>query len=187
MFLYPPFYRKLKRGPQVILPKDIALIIEFSSIDKNSICVDAGTGSGWLALSLARICKFVYSYDKRPDFINIAMKNKEILNIDNIEFKNKDITKGIDERNVDLVALDMPNPELVIKHAKRALRDNGCLVAYLPNIEQVKKFVLKLEKSKFKEIYTVENIVRDLLIRKEGSRPTNKGLWHTGYLTFAYK
>ena len=49
MFIYPRIYRKMKRGPQVILPKDIGIIIVYSGIDKNSVCVDAGTGSGWMA------------------------------------------------------------------------------------------------------------------------------------------
>ncbi|EQD32669.1 hypothetical protein B1A_19380, partial [mine drainage metagenome] len=29
--------------------------------------------------------------------------------------------------------------------------------------------------------------VRDMLVRKEGMRPSTKGLWHTAYLVFARK
>ncbi|MHB1830216.1 MAG: tRNA (adenine-N1)-methyltransferase [Candidatus Micrarchaeaceae archaeon] len=187
MFIYPRMYRKLKRGPQVILPKDIGIIIAYSEIDKNSVCVDAGTGSGWLAVSLARLCKKVYSYDTRQDFIAIAEKNREFLGLGNIEFVNSDVTKGISQRDVDLVALDLPSSEKALVSAKKALKPGGMVAGYLPHTEQAKKFVEKLSRLGFVDIYTVEVIIRDILVRKEGTRPTNMGLWHTAYLVFARK
>lgn len=187
MFIYPKIYRKLRRGPQVILPKDIGMIIAYSGIDKSSICVDAGTGSGWLAVSLARLCKHVYSYDIRPDFLQIGEKNKEILMLDNITFVNGDVFKKINETGVDLVTLDLPSSEKALKNAKKALKSGGTVVGYLPHTEQVKRFVLKLESLGFVEPHTIETIVRDMLVRKEGVRPSNTGIWHTGYLVFARK
>ena len=187
MFIYPHMYRKLKRGPQVILPKDIGIILSYSGVGKESVCVDAGTGSGWLAVSLARVCKHVYSYELRPEFIAIAEKNKQILNLDNITFKNQDVFKKIDEKDVDLVTLDMPSSEKALKNASKALKPGGMVVGYLPHTEQVKKFVDKLNKTGFYDAHTVEVIVRDMLVRKEGVRPTNTGVWHTAYLTFARK
>ncbi len=187
MFIYPSMYRRLKRGPQVILPKDIGIIIAYSGIDKNSVCVDAGTGSGWLAVSLARVTKQVYSYDIRPEFTGIAEKNRVMLNLENLELKNKDVTKKIDERNVDLVTLDMPSSEKALKNAKAALKENGIVAGYLPNMEQVKAFVAKLGSLKFTDVHTVEVIVRDMLVREEGVRPSTKGIWHTAYLVFARK
>ncbi len=187
MFIYPKIYRKLKRGPQVILPKDIGIIISYSGIDKNSICIDAGTGSGWLALSLARICKHVYSYDVREDFISIAERNRAFLGLDNVTLKNKDVSKKVDETGADLFTLDLPDSEKALRNAKKALKDGGCVVGYLPHMEQVKKFSTTLSKLGFADIYTVEVIVRDMLVREEGIRPTTKGIWHTAYLTFARK
>ncbi len=187
MFIYPRMYRKLRRGPQVILPKDIGIIIAYSEMDRNSVCVDAGTGSGWLAVSLARLCKKVYSYDIRQDFITIAERNMESLGLDNIEFVNRDVTKGISQRDVDLVVLDLPSSEKALASAKKALKPGGAVAGYLPHTEQAKKFVERLSRLGFADIYTVEVIVRDILVRKEGTRPTNTGLWHTAYLVFARK
>ncbi len=187
MFIYPKIYRKLRRGPQVILPKDIGTIVAYSGISKESVCVDAGTGSGWLAVSLARLCKKVYSYDVRPDFLDIAEKNRAMLGLDNLELINRDVTKGILQTEVDMVALDMPSSEKAILSARKALMPDGVIVGYLPHMEQAKKFVDKLTRLGFCDIYTTETIIRDMLVRKEGTRPTNTGIWHTAYLVFARK
>jgi tRNA A58 N-methylase Trm61 len=54
-------------------------------------------------------------------------------------------------------------------------------------MEQVKKFVKELNKYKFRNIETMEVILRDILVREEGVRPSTKGVWHTAYLVFAQK
>ncbi len=183
----PRFYRNLKRGPQIILPKDIGIIISHSNINKDSVCVDAGTGSGWLAVSLARICKEVYSYEIRQDFIRIAERNKAIADVSNLTIKNQNVLKGITERDVDLVVLDMPDSDKAVRYAYKALANKKIIVGYLPHMEQAKKFVKKLERYKFDKIYTLEVIMRDILIRDRGTRPSTKGVWHTAYLTFGEK
>jgi tRNA (adenine57-N1/adenine58-N1)-methyltransferase len=188
MFIYPKMYRKLRRGPQVILPKDIGIIVAYSGIGKDSVCVDAGTGSGWLAVGLARICRHVYSYDIREDFLKIAEYNVNFLGLDNVTLELGDVTKRIRETDVDLVTLDMPGSEKALRNARKALKPGGTVVGYLPHVEQVKAFVLKLDSLGFTDVHTIEAIVRDYLVRKEsGVRPTNTGLWHTAYLVFARK
>ncbi|MDE1846174.1 MAG: methyltransferase domain-containing protein [Candidatus Micrarchaeota archaeon] len=187
MFIYPKMYRKLKRGPQVILPKDIGMIIAYAGVNKESVCVDAGTGSGWLAVSLAKIAKKVTSYDTREDFTAIAKKNKEMLGLENLALKKGDVTKKIAEKNVDVLVLDLPGSDKALSNAKKSLKIDGIVVGYLPNMEQVKAFVKKLNTLKFAEVHTIEVVVREMLVRKEGMRPTNTGLWHTAYLVFARK
>lgn len=186
MFL-PQHYRRLKRMPQVMLPKDIGFIIAQAGVTKDSVCVDAGTGSGWLAVSLARIAKEVVTYDIREDFIKVAEKNKEMEHLGNLIIKNGDVSKKIDEKDVDIVTLDMPDSDKALKNAHRALKENGYVVGYLPHMEQVKKFVETLEKLKFRNPLTFEIIMRDMLVREQGMRPSTKGVWHTGYLVFAQK
>ncbi|MGC8648674.1 MAG: tRNA (adenine-N1)-methyltransferase [Candidatus Micrarchaeia archaeon] len=186
MFI-PTHYRRLKRGPQVILPKDIGAIIAYTNVNKNSICVDAGTGSGWLAVSLAKIAKQVISYDIREEFTKIAEKNKQIENLNNLTLKKGDVTKKISERDVDLVVLDMPNSDKAIRNAYKALKIGGFIAGYLPHTEQLNKFVKRMEKVGFKNIYSIELIERDMLVREQGTRPSTKGVWHTAYLSFGEK
>ena len=183
----PEPYNKMKRAPQVILPKDIGIIIAYSGVNRESVCVDAGTGSGWLAVGLARIAKKVISYELREDFIKIAEKNKAMENLQNLEIRHGDITKDLKEKNVDIVTLDMPSSEKAIPRARKALKENGVIVGYTPHMEQVVKFAAKLEKSGFTDIRTYECILRDMLVRPEGMRPSTKGVWHTAYLVFAKK
>lgn len=180
-------YKRLKRGPQVILPKDIGFIIAYTGISKDSFCVDAGTGSGWLAVSLARVCKRVVSYDIRPDFLKIAEKNKTIEGLGNLELRNGDFTKAVKDRDADLVTLDMPNSDKALRNASRVLKPGGYVVGYLPQMEQVKAFVKKLGSIGFCNPMVYEVIVRDMLVRDEGMRPSTKGVWHTAYLAFAEK
>lgn len=187
MFIYPTLYKKLKRGPQVILPKDIGIILSYSGVNKDSVCVDAGTGSGWLTVSLGLVAKHVYSYDIREDFSKIAEKNISILNLNNITLKIGDITKSIPEKNTDVFTLDMPGSEKALKTVKKALKPGGVVVAYIPHAEQVIKYSKKLQTLGFEEPHIIECIVRDILVRKEGMRPSTKGIWHTAYLIFSRK
>ncbi len=116
--------------------------------------------------------------------MDIAKKNVAMLGLENVEIRNADVKKGIRERDVDLVVLDMPESDKVVRHAAKALREDGILVGYLPHTEQVRKFVSKMEKYHFVEICTLEVIVRDMLVRDAGIRPSTKGIWHTAYLVF---
>ena len=186
---YPELLRKLKRGPQVILPKDFGMIVGFTGVGKKSVCVDAGSGSGWLACMLGNICKKVVSYERREDFAGLARENVKRAGLRNVKVKLKDVFEGIDEREVDLVVLDLADSDKVVDHAHMALRSGGMLAAYLPHAEQVQKFVGACRSAGFAEnnIFTIECIVREMLAREQGFRPDTKGLLHTAYLTFACK
>jgi len=179
--------KKLKRGPQVILPKDFGMIVAFTGIGKKSACIDAGSGSGWLACMLGNICKRVVSYERREEFAELARENVKRMGLKNVKVKLKDVFEGIDEKNVDLVVLDLADAERAVAHAYKALRQGGHLAAYLPHAEQVQKFVRECEAQQFGDIFTIECIVREMLAREHGFRPDTKGLWHTGYLSFAKK
>jgi tRNA (adenine57-N1/adenine58-N1)-methyltransferase len=177
-----------KRVPQIIMPKDLGLILAYTGIGNNSLIVDAGTGSGYAAIFfgsyLTRGKVVTYEIDKR--FTKVAKENIELSGLKNVKLKQKDITKGIDEKNVDLVNLDMKNAEKVVEHAYKALKPGGWLVVYSPNIEQVIKVQKEIKKLNFCEVKTIENIVREWKVEKY-TRPKTLGIMHTGFLTFARK
>ncbi|MBI4980525.1 hypothetical protein HZC30_03145 [Candidatus Woesearchaeota archaeon] len=61
---FPDLWENLLRGPQVMLPKDIGLILAKTGINKNSKVVDAGGGSGSLCFHLANVCKEITVYEQ---------------------------------------------------------------------------------------------------------------------------
>ncbi|MEM5778712.1 MAG: tRNA (adenine-N1)-methyltransferase [Candidatus Aenigmatarchaeota archaeon] len=178
--------KKAKRGPQVIMPKDIALIVSITGCSPGWKVVDAGTGSGFLALFLANLGCKVYSYEKRKEFFEIAKRNAKNFDL-KLFLKNVDITKGIKERNLDLITLDIQNPEKVVKHAFKALNPGGWLVVYSMHIEEVKKVYEEVKKFNFTDIKILENFQREWQSLFGLTRPKTHMLAHTGFLTFARK
>jgi len=181
-------YKKIKRAPQIITRKDASMIIAETGINKDSKVVDAGAGSGALACLLANICKEVATYEIRKDFAAIVEKNKEFLQLNNLKIKNKDIYLGIDEKNVDLITLDLPEPWKAIEGAKKALKTGGFLVSYSPTIPQVMDFISRINKDKnLTHIKTTELIEREWEIEDRKVRPKTTQTVHTGFLSFVRK
>ncbi len=187
--IFDPFfidvYRKIRRSAQIIPLKDIGLIIAETGIGKKSRIVDAGSGSGALCCFLANIAKEVTTYDIREDFIGIVSHNIDYLKLKNIKIKNKNIYEGIDEKNVDAVVLDLPEPWLAIEPAKKALKAGGFLVSYSPTIPQVADFVNKISSSNdFVHIKTSEIIEREWEVFERKVRPKSQGIGHSGFISF---
>lgn len=170
---------KIKTGPATASLKDIGSILSYSGISKDSIVAEAGTGSGYLTAILSRFVKRVDSYEKKEDHFNLSKKNLENLKINNVKLYNKDVSEL--KRKYDLIVLDLPNPW------NYDLSDNlneGCyLVAYLPNITQVKSLV---EGNKLHHEKTIEIIEREWFVG-ERLRPKNTKLGHSAFLVFMRK
>ena len=182
---------KVKRRTQISYPKDIALIIMFSGIGPGSRVVEAGTGTGALTTALAYYVKptgRVYTYEVRPEFREMAIKNLERANVSEyVESKNKDVIEGIDEEEVDAVILDMATPWLVVPHAYSALKGSGVLVSFSPTMDQIVKTVEALQENGFVGIETVETLMRFMQVEWGKTRPQTLMTGHTGYITFARK
>ncbi|MBI4095393.1 MAG: methyltransferase domain-containing protein [DPANN group archaeon] len=143
----PQFYDLLancRRGPAVILPKDFAAIVSLTGVGKDSVCVEIGTGSGWLTAQLANVCKKVVTYEIRKDFYQMSEKNFKFLGLKNVVAKNENAITKISEKDVDLITVDVPEPWQVLKSASPALRAGGYFVAYCPQITQAIELVGKL-------------------------------------------
>lgn len=182
---FPDQLKKLKRGPAVMLPKDIGVILARTGINPLSKVVEAGSGSGFLTAHLANITTRLVSYEKNEDWHNITRENLKFLGL-KARLKKKDITSGIDEKNVDVIILDMEDPTRVVNHAHTALKSGGFLVCYSPHIPQVQALVREAEK-KFYHQATLEAIQREWIIEEQRVRPEHMGLLHTGFLTFLRK
>ena len=184
---FPDLWEQFQRGPQIMLQKDIGLIIAKTGINKDSEIVDAGGGSGSLCLSLANICKKVTVYEIKPEHHKVVQKNIALSGLHNVTLKQDDIYQGIKEKELDLVTLDLPEPWQVTKHAEKALKEGAYLVTYLPNLPQVQKLLASLKGTSFQVMETVELLERKWAINEQIMRPEFQMLGHTGFMTFCRK
>jgi len=181
----------LKRKAQIILPRDASHIIMNCSIEPGHKVIEAGIGSGSLTIALANAVGpdgHVYSYDNRMDFIDHAKKNLRMADVKKlVTIRNRDVTQGFDEKNVDALILDIPNPWDAISHVWKTLKTGGYFCSYSPLVSQVEKTVKEIGKHGFIDVRTFENIQREIIVSDHGTRPSFSMLGHTGYLTFARK
>lgn len=184
---FPDIMEQLHRGPQVMLAKDIGLILAKTGLNKDSVVVDAGGGSGALSLSLANVCQQITVYENNPEHHRILMKNIALLGFQNIKVKQEDVYKGIIEKELDLITLDLPEPWKVIIPAEKALKVGGFVVAYSPQINQIKQFIDSTKSTKIKVLETVELLERKWKIEEKIMRPEHEMLGHTGFLCWGRK
>ena len=181
-------YKRIKRLAQIITLKDIGAIIANTGLTKDSVVLDAGSGSGALACFLAVLAKRVITYDNHKKSLEITQENIDALGLKNVIVKEGNIyyhTK-INEKNIDIFVLDVPEPWKAVKTAQKVLKLGGFLAVYLPNIAQVQKFVKALP-GRFLIEKTIEVIEREWAVDAKRSRPRTKDHAHTGFLTFVRK
>ena len=185
------YIMKSARQTQITYPKDIALIVMFSGIGPGSRVVESGTGTGALTTALAHYVRpngRIYSYEIRGEFQKTAEKNLTRAGlIDYVELKNKDVTTGMDERDVDSVILDLAVPWMVVPHAETALKPCGTIVSFSPTIDQVVKTAEALKENGFVSMETIECLMRGMQVERGKTRPHTLMTGHTGYITFARK
>ncbi len=178
---------KMPRGAQVIYPKDLAAILMEADIAPGVRVLEAGVGSGALSMALLRAGASVVGYELREDFANRAHNNVVAMVGDDADYRVelRDVYDGIDERGLDRIVLDLPEPWRVVPHATVALRSGGLVCAYLPTINQTAQFRHALEESDFGMPGTLEVLHRTWHIEDRSVRPDHRMVGHTGFLTTA--
>jgi tRNA (adenine57-N1/adenine58-N1)-methyltransferase len=182
---------KVKRFTQIIYPKDAAIIIMNTGIKSGMRIVECGAGSGSLTIALANAAApggKVYTYDRSERFLENARRNVEAAGYgDTVEFKLREAGDGFDETGVDVVVLDLPSPWDGIPAAARALRGGGRIASLSPTFNQVEKASGVLESHGFVFLETVEVLVRNIRVAYGKTRPEERMVSHTGFLTFGRK
>lgn len=181
--------KRCNRLPQIITTKDAAQIVAVTGLTSGWNCLDAGTGSGFLAIFLGSIVKpgKVTTYEKNTKFYENAKRNIEFCGLHKIiTIKNKDILKGFNEKGLDLVTFDMIHAETLVGKAYKALKSGGWLCIYSPHIEQQKKSVEEMIKNNFVQIKTIETMQREWQV-SDYTHPMPKQIVHTGFMTFGRK
>jgi tRNA (adenine57-N1/adenine58-N1)-methyltransferase len=192
-FLYPvtlsSMLKNTKRNTQILYPKDIGYILITMGIGPGSRVIEAGTGSGGLTQALAYYVGdsgHVYSYDSKPQMLDLARKNLTLLGLaDRVDFKNRDIIEGFDETTIDALFLDVPTPQDYMQQVKKALRPGGSFGCILPTSNQVIKLLSALRRNDFSFVDVCEILLRFYKPEEDRFRPTDRMVAHTGFLIFA--
>ncbi|GBE18281.1 tRNA (adenine(58)-N(1))-methyltransferase TrmI [archaeon BMS3Abin16] len=186
-------YEKMPRAGSYMLKKDMGMILGYLGVGTGAVVVDAGTGSGALAIFLGNVAGTsgrVYSYEHKPEFAAVAEENVKTAGLgDVVSVGVRDVLEGFreDTGTVDFVTLDLNEAWKTLEEARRILRRGGRIAIYNPYIEHARLVHNRLVELGFMEIQTLESVTREMEFRVQGTRPKTSRVGHSGYLTFARK
>ncbi|HMA46636.1 MAG TPA: tRNA (adenine-N1)-methyltransferase [Frankiaceae bacterium] len=181
----------MPRGATVVYPKDAAQIVAYADVFPGARVLEAGAGSGALSCSLLRAVGptgRVSSYERRPDFAEIARRNVEaFFGGPHPAFS---LTVGdladATEHGVDRVVLDMLAPWEVLDVVGAALLPGGVVCAYVATTTQLSRVVEALRgHGAFTEPAAWETLLRGWHVEGLAVRPDHRMVGHTGFLVTA--
>ena len=187
------YVRQMPRGPQIIYQKDLGNIVSFADIFPGATVIEGGLGSGSLTAALLRAVGpegRVITYEIDESVLPKAMRNIErvISGSSNLEVKIGNIYEGIEERDVDRVVLDVPEPWQAVGAIGDALVMGGVMLSFLPTILQVHQLAGALERDgRFQMIESMETLLRTWHVTERSVRPDHRMVAHSGFLTTAVR
>jgi tRNA (adenine57-N1/adenine58-N1)-methyltransferase catalytic subunit len=182
----------MPRFAKTIYPKDAGPILLHADVFPGARVLEAGLGSAGLSLVLLRALGpegHLVSYDLRAESLKRGRGNVEAW------FggpspahlvREADVYEGIhpDDRDLDRIVLDLPEPWQVVPHLAGALRPGGLLAAFLPTVLQVHQLGEALRDSgAFPDLETFETLQRRWLVGRRSVRPDHAMVGHTGFVT----
>lgn len=191
---------KMKRGAQVVYPKDQAMIVGLADIRPGMTVVEAGAGSGALTLALLDAVGpegRVISFERRDDHLPHAIRNVEEWHggrPDTWEVHLGDVADHLAElgrdsspdRRPHRVVLDVLEPWRAVAPAGEALGPGGILLAYTPTVPQVMRVRETCEADgRFGDVATSETLHRPWDVDGLSVRPAHRMVAHTAFLTTA--
>jgi tRNA (adenine57-N1/adenine58-N1)-methyltransferase len=200
--LLADFTLAMSRGAAVVYPKDAAQIVAMADIFPGARVLEAGAGSGALSCWLLRAVGpdgLLVSYERRPDFAEIARVNVErffggpppawqlrvgdLAEIAGIDAAAPDAVPG---GSFDRVVLDMLAPWEFTRVAAEALIPGGVLCSYVATVTQLSRIVeATREQGCFDEPAAWESLVRGWHVDGLAVRPEHRMIGHTGFLVTA--
>jgi tRNA (adenine57-N1/adenine58-N1)-methyltransferase len=190
------FVMSMPRGAAIVYPKDAAQILAQADIFPGAVVVEAGVGSGALALWLLRGIGAdgrLVSFERRADFAEVARANVETFLGEPPE--NWDLVVGdlvaelpstLAPASVDRVVLDMLAPWECIDVVADALAPGGVVICYIATATQLSRVAEFLRGTGlFTEPEASETMVRGWHVEGLAVRPDHRMVAHTGFLLTA--
>ncbi|MEZ4616894.1 MAG: tRNA (adenine-N1)-methyltransferase [Caldilineaceae bacterium] len=179
----------LRRGTQIIYPKDAVQLIHRLNLRAGSRVIEAGTGSGVLTTALAWAVAptgRVYTYEARSDTHLLARHNLERVGLlPYVELFEGSAADGFRQQDVDAVMLDMREPWRFLEQVRASLRQGGFFASLVPTTNQVSELLIALEAQSFIDIVVEELLLRGYKPIPDRLRPEDSMAAHTGYLISA--
>jgi tRNA (adenine57-N1/adenine58-N1)-methyltransferase len=185
----PDLFHHLERTGAPMMPKDIGLVVGHTGAAAGDSVLDAGTGTGVLAAYLGRMRAEVLTFERDAEFADVARENMALADVaDRVTVETGDVTARLDDLSgFDLITLDTEDAATVVESAPDLLVSGGFVAVYSPFVESAREVERAARDADLEDVETVETIQRRMDFDDRGSRPSTKGVGHTGYLTFARK
>lgn len=180
---------KIDRKTNTFTIKDLSTILAFTSINKDSVVLEIGIGSGATTIFLSNFVKKIISIDINIHHIKEAKKNIQKYSIykNNIQIFSNEKNLIFKSNSFDCVIMDLPEPEIYADICSVVLKPGSDLVFAVPNIEQVKKAREVFSSKNFVYFRTIEIWLRKWLVRSLYSRPHHEMQAHSMFFTFCKK
>lgn len=199
----PELRKGMKRRAQIINPKDAGFLLAWMGIGSGQRVLEAGHGSGGLALHLANVLGtngVLISVENREEHALVGQEN--MLRAANCltefptwsliegDIYKQEIVQSIQNlsEEFDAIILDLPEPWLAIPNLKPLLRNGGRLACYCPVSSQLERCWDTCE-----EVGLTINWAGEMMERTwtkaslGGVRPGNTPMGHTAFLLIAEK
>jgi tRNA (adenine57-N1/adenine58-N1)-methyltransferase len=181
----------MARGAAVVYPKDAAQIIAMADVFPGARVLEAGAGSGALACWLLRAVTetgLVISYERRPDFAEIARVNVERFfggPHPAWQLRVGELAEAA-EGGFDRLVLDMLAPWEYVGLAAAALIPGGVVCCYVATVTQLSTTVEAIRgQGNFDEPAAWESLTRGWHVEGLAVRPEHRMVGHTGFLVTA--
>jgi tRNA (adenine57-N1/adenine58-N1)-methyltransferase len=185
---------KMTRGAAVVYPKDSGAMITWSDVAPGMVVLEAGTGSGALAMALLRAVGptgRVVSVERREDHARRAAKLIRGFLGEvpaNLELRSGEVEDHIADIGPDRLVLDVPEPWHSVPQAAESLTPGGIFCCYLPTVPQVQTVREALGSDpRFFDASTFEVLMREWAVEGRSVRPGHRMIGHTGFITTARK
>ena len=187
------FIVESRRVTQIIYPKDIGAILVAADIFPGARVLESGLGSGAMTMAILRAVGptgQVFSYEVQEDTIKKAIKNihAAVPDTENLTVRAANLYDGIQDKELDRMVLDVPEPWEAVGYAAEALIPGGIFLSYLPTILQVHRLVEALnQEPRFDLVESFEVLQRPWHVTRRSVRPVHRMVAHTAFLTTARK
>ena len=190
------FVMSMPRGAAIVYPKDAAQILTLGDVFPGATVVEAGVGSGALALSLLRAigdAGTLLSFERREEFADVARGN--VTSFLGAEPANWTLEVGdlvdslpaaVEPGSVDRVVLDMLAPWECIDAVADALTPGGVVLCYIATVTQLSRVAEAIRRTgSFTDPDSSETMVRGWHVEGLAVRPDHRMIAHTGFLLTA--